>query len=114
MKKRSIVSRLQSYFSSPKNVFTVIVFIVLAVYVFVCGQGALMNNVIKNNITYGASSFSDEANIDDSNSEQEDNNNNDRYEFKISIVDCCLFGILVIVYICKKIYDKRKQKRRTK
>lgn len=114
MRKVSFITRLQNYFNSPQKIISFILCIVLAVYIFVCGQGAFINNVINSNVTYGESSSEDEAIIAYNNNDKNNDSYDDRYEFKISVVDCCLFGVLVIVYICKKIHDKRKQKRRTK
>ncbi len=111
--KKVPLAKLQKYFSSPRSIISFILCIVLAVYIFVCGQGAYMNKFINDSITYGESSSEDKAVIDDEIDESK-NRDDDRYKFKISIVDCCLFVILIIVYICKKIHDKRKQKRRTK
>lgn len=117
--KSSLLSRLRHYFSNPRNIVSAALFIVVAIYLMLCNTGAVIN-VFQNEIAVigvsgdlaiGTSGIDGNSTITTTTVSEKDN---DRYKFKISIVDCCLFGALMTAYGVKKIYDKRKQKRREK
>lgn len=117
--KSSLLSRLRHYFSNPRNIVSVLLFVIVAIYLMLCNTGAVIN-VFQKEIAVGVSgdlTTIGMSGIDGSNATTATTvteKDNDLYKFKISIVDCCLFGALMVAYGAKKIYDKRKQKRRDK